>query len=100
MSGRREIYVRPFPNPSGGTGLVWLVSFGGGASPRWSRDGTELFYLNAGAMMAAPVTSGPSSIELSAARLLFTGQYLDSFDVAVDGQRFLMIKDAAGASGR
>ena len=41
-SGRPEIVVQPFPDPSRG---VTQVSVGGGASVRWSRDGRALFFL-------------------------------------------------------
>ncbi len=42
-SGRPEIYVRPFPltEDSG----KYPVSSGGGVTPRWRRDGKELFFL-------------------------------------------------------
>jgi serine/threonine-protein kinase len=39
-TGRREVYVRPFPGPGG----KWQVSNGGGALPTWSRTKHELFY--------------------------------------------------------
>jgi serine/threonine-protein kinase len=41
ISGRPEVYVRPFPAIDSGR---WQVSTGGGTRPRWSRDGRELFY--------------------------------------------------------
>jgi eukaryotic-like serine/threonine-protein kinase len=39
-SGRAEIYVRPFPARA----PKIQVSFNGGRSPRWSPDGSELFF--------------------------------------------------------
>jgi serine/threonine-protein kinase len=39
-SGSSEVYVRPFPGPGG----RWPISTGGGAYPRWSKNGRELFY--------------------------------------------------------
>ena len=41
-SGRAEIYVRPVTQGSG----RWQVSTEGGVGPRWSRDGTTLYYWN------------------------------------------------------
>jgi hypothetical protein len=38
-SGATEIYVAPFPGP----GQRVMMSRGGGAQPRWSPDGKELF---------------------------------------------------------
>ena len=40
-TGRYEVYVRPFPDLGG----KWQVSTGGGITPRWRRDGLELFYV-------------------------------------------------------
>ena len=42
-SGRPEIYVRPFPLTADSG--KWTVSSGGGVTPRWRRDGKELFFL-------------------------------------------------------
>jgi eukaryotic-like serine/threonine-protein kinase len=42
MAGSTEIYVRPFPNVSGGQ---WRVSTAGGTRPLWARSGNELFYV-------------------------------------------------------
>ena len=51
-SGRREVYVRPFPPGEG----EWTISIAGGEQPRWSGDGKELFFEAAdGKMMAVPV---------------------------------------------
>ena len=40
-SGEYEVYVRTFPDGGG----KQKVSRNGGTQPRWSRDGTELFYV-------------------------------------------------------
>ena len=55
-SGRYEVYLVPFPAGGG----KWPISTDGGISPRWRRDGKELFFLGPdGSMMAATVsTSG------------------------------------------
>ena len=51
-SGRREVYVRPFPPGEG----EWTISIAGGQGPRWRGDGKELFFEAAdGKMMAVPV---------------------------------------------
>ena len=84
-SGHAEIYVAPFP----AAGRKERVSTNGGASPRWSRDGRELFYLSNGALMAAPMTAGRPA---GAPVVVFTmpGAGLTDYDVAPDG-RFLAI---------
>ena len=40
-SGSLQVYVQSFPTLTG----KWQISTDGGTQPRWSRDGTELFYL-------------------------------------------------------
>jgi serine/threonine-protein kinase len=40
-TGSSEIYVRPFPNSSGGR---WPISSGGGLYALWSNNGRDLFY--------------------------------------------------------
>jgi len=39
-SGRREVYVQPFPGPGG----KWQVSTEGGNQAVWARNGREIFY--------------------------------------------------------
>jgi Tol biopolymer transport system component len=65
--GSSEVYVMPFP-PSG---RKWIVSSGGGAQPRWRRDGRALYYLSAdGTMMS--VTLDPATALPTAARRAFS----------------------------
>ena len=70
-SGRFEIYVRPFPDVTGGR---WQVSTGGGTRPLWARNGQELFYLApAGALMRVGVERGPSWAATAPTQLLKDG---------------------------
>jgi hypothetical protein len=62
-SGRYEVYVKPFPEAGG----RFPVSTAGGAFPRWSRDGRELFYLAPdNRLMAVPIKPGGDSRSLNA----------------------------------
>jgi serine/threonine-protein kinase len=97
-SGKNEIYVRPFPDVNKGK---WQISTEGGNSPRWSPDGSELFYLigNTDAVMSVAVESDPT-FKPGNPKVLFRGKYLGSlpangvpWDVHPDGKRFLMIKE-------
>jgi len=97
-SGRYEIYVRPFPRVDNGR---WQVSTAGGTRPAWSRNGRELFYLDASnAFTAVPVnTSGPT-ISIGIPATVFDAKYAEPnparhYDVSADGQRFLMLKAIA-----
>jgi len=90
----QELYVAPFPGP----GRAVQVSSEPGTLPRWRRDGKELFFITASGtnmtLNAAPVTVQGSAIEIGPAARLFefdalaTGFY--PYDVAADGQRFLV----------
>ena len=103
-TGRKEIYVRPFPNTEDGK---WLVSTNGGSEVAWARSGRELFYRDGvGNMVAATVSAGQNSFEVLDRRILFDatpflGQDDHRFyDVSPDGERFVMISfGAAGAAG-
>ena len=83
-SGRNEVYVRPYPGPGGKR----QISTEGGDEPVWAKNRRELFYRNGDKMMAVDIVTEP---QFSAAkpRLLFEGRY-GSYDIAPDGQRFLM----------
>jgi serine/threonine-protein kinase len=67
----------------------------------WSRDGRELFYLDAAnTLTAVPVqTSGTTFAWGNPVRLFKTASSIESlrssYDVSPDGQRFLMIKENA-----
>jgi dipeptidyl aminopeptidase/acylaminoacyl peptidase len=93
QSGRKEVYVQPFPPTSG----KWQVSAEGGEEPVWRGDGRELFYLSAKGLMSAEITSAPGRSIVGRQRLLFdphlgpgvAGEQA-RYDVARDGQRFLL----------
>jgi serine/threonine-protein kinase len=94
-SGRREIYVQPYPGPGG----KWQVSTDGGTEPQWNRNGRELFYRNGDKMMAVDIST-QTGFAAGKPRQLFGGRYLmnaagyarPNYDVSPDGQRFLMVK--------
>jgi Tol biopolymer transport system component len=101
-SGRWEIYVVPFPGPGGD----WKVSTDGGSEPVWSRDGRELFFLTAdNHLMAVPVRLSPA-FDAGPPKALFLVRRREpiatldmfSYDVAADGQRFLVNTDAGEAT--
>ena len=98
VSGRAEIYVRPFPDVNGGQ---WPVSTAGGTEPVWSKTGLEIFYLAPdGKLMAVPVdttkgvTLGKPQVLFDASKFFF-GAVGRNYDVSKDGKRFIMVKDVA-----
>ena len=97
-SGRFEVYVRSFVES--GEAVRHQISTAGGLSPRWRRDGRELFFVASDQkMMAVPVRTG-ASFEAGAPVALFrTGTVVVSgpratadYDVSADGQRFLITR--------
>jgi Tol biopolymer transport system component len=93
-SGRKEIYVQPYPGPGG----KWQISTEGGVEPLWNRNGRELFYRSGKKMMAVEIVTKPS-FSPGTPKVLFEGQYQSlptistpNYDVSPDGQRFLMLK--------
>jgi Tol biopolymer transport system component/predicted Ser/Thr protein kinase len=90
-SGRQEVYVATMPGqPSG----KWQVSNGGGISPRWRRDGRELFYQNVAlqTIMAVDIDPGPP-FRAGTPRALFKIENMGAngaIEPAADGQRFLI----------
>jgi len=89
-SGTSEIYVRPFPAPTGG-GRKWMVSQGGGTEPRWRRDGKELFYLKPdGEVMVSAVSATGAAFQPGVPKPLFRATGTGTWDVAADGTKFLI----------
>lgn len=93
-SKQNEVYVRPFPSVDSAR---WTISVNGGAEPRWSRDGRQLFFRTpAGDMMAVQVAQGSAFLPGTPVKLfnnphLMADGYHQSYDVAGD-ERFIMIR--------
>ena len=80
-------------------GAGWLIcrknpGSGKSTSARWSVDGKELFYLQDKTMMAVAVSAEGSSFSADKPRKLFEAPSGWRFEVAPDGQRFVMAKPA------
>lgn len=101
-SGRFEIYITAFP----GGGAKWQVSTGGGVSPRWRRDGKELFFLEASSanLMAVDVNTSANTVRLETPHVLFqvtAVQFLQgAYDVSADGKKFLINSSDVGEESR
>jgi dipeptidyl aminopeptidase/acylaminoacyl peptidase len=88
-TGRFEIYVRSVAD----TAERYQISVNGGISPRWTRDGRQLFYLAPGEqLMSVDLTTSPNSLQVSGPRLLFlVASDVAQFEVAADGQGFIVL---------
>ncbi len=95
-SGDFEIYVRPFLR----TGAKVKVSTGRAFIPKWSPDGTEIFYRSEDKVMAVSVSVQEDTFRAQNPRLLFEvkgTQCLGPYDVAPDGNRFLFYRTVSEA---
>jgi serine/threonine-protein kinase len=102
-SSSYHVYIERFPE--GGSRTQLDTTPGGGSTPVWSADGTEVFYRrNDGAMMAVTVTTAPT-FDVGKPELLFRsdgygpvslprGGGARTWDVARDG-RFLIPKQTS-----
>jgi serine/threonine-protein kinase len=106
-SGQPEVYVRSFPSGGG----RWQISDGGGAYPRWNRNGRELFFRSARGIMAAAIETSGAGLRAERPRKLFEGAFrggvagltiaghtMADYDVSPDGTRFAMFPAAASAA--
>lgn len=116
LTGRKEVYVQPFPTGSGRY-QVSPDSGPGGDWPRWRRDGKELYYhsldnvvagsgvYSVGDTFLGPIFSSSVTVTGSAfvpgtptevlrvlAIRLGHGADYHTFDVSADGQRFLTMQ--------
>ena len=90
-TGRNEVYVTPYPG--GPDEYEWKVTTGGGTEPRWTRDGTRLFFETDSRVMAAPVTQ-TDPFRTGEARVF--AEITEGFwDVAPDGSYLIAIEALA-----
>ena len=80
-----EVVIRPFPEVDLG---FLQVSDGGGALPRWSTDGSKLYYLAGDRLMVAELETDGSLGLRGTPRSLFLRSGVGSVEVSPDG-RFL-----------
>jgi serine/threonine-protein kinase len=92
------IWVTSFPDVTKGR---WQVS--AGSQPLWSRDGRELFFLGpTGRLMRVDVETSPTFTTSAPVQVLerayiwnAVGLSARTYDLSLDGRRFLMIKEVA-----
>ena len=99
-SGVDEVYVRPFPDADS---ALHQISTNGGRRPLWAPDGSELFYEDAGRLLAVPVQTAPTFSRGTPMEVIEGKYRLDGFigrryDIDPSGERFLLLK-VAGATG-
>jgi serine/threonine-protein kinase len=100
VSGRNEVYVRPFPDTDSGRSQV---STDGGLEPVWANSGRELFYRNGADELVAAQVQADSVFSLDGQEILFSmagfappsGRH-QTYDVDTDDRRFVMFRIDSG----
>jgi Tol biopolymer transport system component len=91
--GRTHIYVRPFR----GAGSHGQVSVDVGDSPRWSRDGSRLYYRHAessivrGSLFVARISAAPSGVNVQKPDQLLPVEEGGVYDISPDGTHVVML---------
>ena len=97
-AARAEVFVQAVSPEGAATGIKHRISTSGGTSPRWRRDGKELFYVGPEGVVVVPVTLGTTFQQGPAQTLFKLPQGAQMQDVSADGQRFLLAVPAGGDS--
>jgi dipeptidyl aminopeptidase/acylaminoacyl peptidase len=97
-TGRDEVYVRAFPEPSG----KWQVSTAGGSEPLWDPRRPQIYYRDGNQLVAVEVQTEPV-FSLGAREVLFEGTYRTglqhtNYDIDPASGEFLMLKSAEQAT--
>jgi dipeptidyl aminopeptidase/acylaminoacyl peptidase len=96
-SGESQVYLRPIS----GTAARLAVSEAGGSQPVWDRNGVALFYQGRNGYMRAVIETTPV-LRIMRRDLVLPGGVFGptapQFDVAMDGQRLLVLEPREGAS--
>jgi Tol biopolymer transport system component len=86
-SGQPEIYVRTFPGAEG----RWLISRGGGFTPRWRPDGKEIFFRGEQTSYRSVDVLLGAGVEIGQQHEWFNAEGAGAdYDVMPDGNRFLV----------
>ena len=92
-AGDFQVFVRAYPGPGG----KWQISTEGGAGPRWSPDGTELFYRWQSGLYVVAVEGDAGTFRYGRPEVVFDdlNPALLSYDYDVlDSDRLLIIENA------
>lgn len=92
----QTLFVAPFPGPGGKV----QVSEGAAQTPRWRRDGKELFYSAQNQVFVADISRQGKSLQVGRRQALFAAGVANNYDVSGDGQRFLVSLERESTSGQ
>ncbi|HEY3216946.1 MAG TPA: hypothetical protein VGK93_10685 [Candidatus Eisenbacteria bacterium] len=89
-SDHMEIFWSKFPDMGAG------IPVSGGAQPRWSEAGREIFFRRGPRFYVAPVGAGPEP-SVGEPRLLFECADIDAYDVLPDGSGLIALRGLPNA---
>jgi Tol biopolymer transport system component len=101
-SGPGTVFLRPYPDVSGGR---WQLAPNRASDPVWARSSRELFFIDIDQNLLMSVTVQPGPVFGRAVEVLDNQPYLPAagsgtdYDLSPDGQRFLMIKPETAVTG-
>lgn len=100
-TGRMEIYVIPLSPEVPRREGKWQVSTDGGAEPKWSPKGDEIYFRTMDGYLMAVAVDGKGNTFHGKPRLWCAKRMADvgptfAYDVAPDGRRILALFDAGG----
>jgi serine/threonine-protein kinase len=90
-TGKSQIYVQPW----GEEGTRVPLTKDGGMFPVWTKNGKEIIYRRGNKFFSSEIQTAPE-FKVISERMLFEGNYLTSYDVSPDGEKFLMVKNEHG----
>jgi eukaryotic-like serine/threonine-protein kinase len=93
-SGRGEVYVRSYPNPSARI----QISVAGGGQPIWSADGTRIYYRSGNTLILSASLSTSPTLRVIARDTVVTAESVGradnasgGYDVAKDGRLLFLL---------
>ena len=104
MAGQNRVVLTPFDGSSATSSRRWQVSTGDGTAPRWSPDGTRLYYESEDRLMEVEV-GRENGVRLGTPREVFRlpDRHLEpvhGWDPMPDGSGFLMVRIGIGDARR
>jgi eukaryotic-like serine/threonine-protein kinase len=89
-SGRYDVYIQSFPEGAG----KWLISSGGGYSPRWSSDGNRIYYIRGEDIYVVPISTiigrEGRTIDIGREEHVINVERLEDFDLHPDGRTMIV----------
>ena len=98
-SGQYQVYVQQFP----AAGQRWMVSKAGGSEPVWARDSNRLYFRRGRKLLTVagrPPFREPVELFEVPWAPVFDGPNSPQYDVAPDGEGFIMVRASDRAAAR